>query len=260
MSSGAATTTIFEEGQRAWPRLAVNASELDQFLSGREPTEPPPAADLFLVCACVLGRPEAMASLESSVLALVPGWVAKVDSSPDFGDDVAQAVRELLLTGERPRLGTYAGKGSLEGWVRVTAVRIALKLKGKKPSAATVELASSAGATPDLGTQVEKAQVRAEVEQAMELVLAALDTEERAWLKLYYLDGLSLEKVASLFGVHTSTISRRIAALESHVLAALRDRLQHQLRLPRAEVESLIRFVRSQLEVSLGRALKKTID
>ena len=36
--------------------------------------------------------------------------------------------------------------------------------------------------------------------------------------------------------------------------------LQHQLRLPRAEVESLIRFVRSQLEVSLGQALKKTSD
>jgi RNA polymerase sigma-70 factor, ECF subfamily len=193
------------------------------------------------------------------VLAQVPGWVARIDGSADFGDDVAQAVRELLLTGEKPRLWTYAGKGSLEGWVRVTAVRLALKLKAKQPAGVS-EVTSGVAVTGDLGTQVAKAQVRAEVEQAMESVLASLDTEERAWLKLYYLDGLSLERVASLFGVHTSTISRRIAALEGHVLAALRERLQHQLRLPRTEVESLIRFVRSQLEVSLGQALKKTTD
>ena len=254
-----ARISVFEEGQKAWPQLAVSQAELDSFLADREPTEPPPSADLFLVCACALGRPDAMGALEKSVLAQVPGWVARIDPSPDFGDDVAQAVRELLLTGDRPRLWTYAGKGSLEGWVRVTAVRLALKLKARQRP--TVPDASAAvQLTPDLGTQVEKAQVRAEVEQAMELVLASLDTEERAWLKLYYLDGLSLEKVASLFGVHTSTISRRIAALESHVLSSLRERLQHQLRLPRAEVESLIRFVRSQLEVSLGQALKKTSD
>lgn len=252
-------THVFEEGQKAWPQLALSPDELEKFMNTRDPTEPPPAADLFLVCACVLKRPEAMAALEKSVLAQVPGWVARIDASREFGDDVAQAVRELLLVGDEPRLATYAGKGSLEGWVRVTAVRLALKLKAKNPANASVAT-SNAAVVADPSTQVAKEQARAEVEQAMESVLASLDTEERAWLKLYYLDGLSLEKVAALFGVHTSTISRRIAALESHVLAALRERLQHQLRLPRTEVESLIRFVRSQLEVSLGSALKKTAD
>lgn len=254
--------SMHAEGSRAWPALKVSPAELDAFVARRDPTEPPPAADLYLVCACVLGRAGAIEALEQSVLGQVKGWVARIDPSPDFGDEVAQAVRALLLTGDAPRLGTYAGKGSLEGWVRVTAVRLALKLKARQPpGTGTAEpLTSAAGTTPDLGTQVEKAQARKEVEQAMESVLASLDTEERAWLKLYYLDGLSLEKVAGLFGVHTSTISRRIAALEGHVLSALRERLQHQLRLPRAEVESLIRFVRSQLEVSLGQALKKTSD
>lgn len=252
-------TPVFTEGKQAWAALEVSAEELDTFLASREPTEPPPAADLFLVCACVLGRPGAMAALEKTVFAQIPGWVARIDPSPDFGDDIAQAVREVLLTGDEPRIGTYAGKGSLEGWVRVTAVRLALKAKARQPQVGS-QLASGAAVTADLGVQVAKAQVREEVEQALESVVASLDTEERAWLKLYYLDGLSLERVANLFGVHTSTISRRIAALEGHLLAALRDRLQHQLRLPRAEVESLIRFVRSQLEVSLGRALKKSSD
>ncbi len=249
---------LHEEGRRAWPALSVTPEELEAFVARRDPTEPPPAADLYLVCACMLARPGAIDALEKAVLAQVPGWVARIDPSPDFGDEVAQAVRALLLTGDAPRLGTYAGKGSLEGWVRVSAVRLALKLKTRR--APDEALTSGVAATADLGVEVEKAQARKEVEQAMESVLAALDTEERAWLKLYYLDGLSLEKVAQLFGVHTSTISRRIAALEGHVLSALRERLQHQLRLPRAEVESLIRFVRSQLEVSLGQALKKTSD
>lgn len=242
---------IFEEGKKAWPQLKVSQPELDAFLAAREPTDPAPAADLYLVCACVLGHPDALATLERSVLALVPGWVSRIDATADFGDDVAHSVRALMLTGASPRLGTYSGKGSLEAWVRVAAVRQALKQK-----AGQAKPADAAGSAPKDAGEVP----RADVEAAMEAVLAALDVEERAWLKLSYLDGVSLERAASLVGVPSATVARRIAALEGHVLASLRERLQHQLRLPRAEVESLLRVVRGQLEISLAQALKKTND
>lgn len=250
---------VLDEGKKAWPKLEVSAAELDTFLSARTPGNPPPAADLYLVCACLLQRPGALAALETTVFAQIAGWVARVDPSPGFCDDVAQAVRELLLTGSPPRLSTYEGKGSLEGWVRVMAVRHALKQKAKAPPEKN-EALSSGVAMAEPGAGLEKEQVKREIEAALEGALASLASEERAWLKLYYLDGLSLERVASLFGVHTSTISRRIAALEGQVQAAVRERLQQTLRVDRGEVESLIRFVRSQLEVSLSQALKKSTD
>jgi RNA polymerase sigma-70 factor (ECF subfamily) len=252
----------WDEGAKAWPQLAseVTEGELAEFLAARAPADPPPSADLLLVCACVLGRPAALAALEKHVLSQIPGWVARIDPSPDFGEDVAQAVRELLLTGDRPRLREYAGKGSLEGWVRVSSVRIALRQKQRRAAGQQPISSHDGQETSDPGSDLAKAQARAEVEEALEAVLASLDAESRAWLKLYYLDGLSHAKIASVFAVHTSTISRRLSSLEERVLGAVRERLKVQLRLPTAEVDSLIRFVRSQLEVSLGQALQRTSD
>lgn len=250
---------VLEEGRRAWPQLQVSPAELEAFLSTRAPAEPPPAADLFLVCACLNGATAALSALETTVLSKVPSWVSSIDPAADFAHDVGQAVREQLLVRTPKGLASYAGKGSLEGWVRVSTVRLALKLKERRPQVASGSGPLDRG-SGDLEGDLAKAQAREQVEAALEAVLSGLDNEERAWLKLYYLDGCTLEQIARLFKVHVSTISRRMAALEGQVLHTLRARLEQRLRLPPSEVDSLIRFVRSQLEVSLSRALKKTTD
>lgn len=229
---------VYEEGSRVWPQLGLSEPELEKFLAGREPSEPPPSADLFLACACVLGRPEALAALDKNVLAQVPGWVSRIDGSREFGDDVVKSVRSLMLDGSAPRLASYAGKSPLDGFVRVAAVRVALKQKPKTPSEPLPEV-----------------ELKPAAAQALAAVVTALDPEERGWLELCYLDGLSIERIASLFGVPASTTSRRVAGLEEHVLVALRERLQHQLRLPLAEVDSLVKLVRANLPACLSKAL-----
>jgi RNA polymerase sigma-70 factor (ECF subfamily) len=255
--------TPLRAGLSVWPQLEgeVSEAEFSGFLARRAPMEPVPFADLLLACGGVLGRPRALALLEQTLFSAVPGWVARVDASPDFGAEVAQAVRELLLSGARPRLDEYAGKGSLEGWVRVTAVRVALR-KQKPGRGAQAEVSLERLEAPTAGPELDlaRAQGRQQVVQALDVALAGLDAEARAWLKLRYLDGLSLERIAGLFGVHTSTVSRRLTSLEGQVLAAVRQHLQASLRLPGGEVDSLIRFVQSQLSASFEQALRSHGD
>jgi len=248
---------VLEAGRRAYPALApvVSREQLERFLAARPQAQESAAADLFLTCACVLGERAALEAFDAQLLSQVPGWVSRVDPSADFGRDVAQRLREQLLGGTPPGVDTFVGRGSLEGWVRVSAVRLALKLSARRPDEAPLAEARSPGFDPS--DQLARLEASAEVGKALEAVLRDLSPEQRAWLKLYYLDGCTLEQIARIFRVHVSTISRRLSALDREVLATLRKRLEEQLRLPPGEVDSLIRFVRSQLEVSLNQALKE---
>ena len=68
--------------------------------------------DLFLTCACVLGTASALDRLDKEFLTKIPRYVAKLDPSPAFADDVSQTLLERLLcapAGEEPVLVTFSG-------------------------------------------------------------------------------------------------------------------------------------------------------
>ena len=72
--------------------------------------------DLFLTCACVLGTASALDRLDKEFLTKIPRYVAKLDPSPAFADDVSQTLLERLLcapAGEEPVLVTFSGQGAL---------------------------------------------------------------------------------------------------------------------------------------------------
>src|SRR5689334_9841943 len=59
------------------------------------------AADLFLAWACLEGDPVAWRELSRLYLARVPQWVARIDPSPAFADEVRQRIAERMLAGGR---------------------------------------------------------------------------------------------------------------------------------------------------------------
>jgi RNA polymerase sigma-70 factor (ECF subfamily) len=69
-------------------------------------------------------------------------------------------------------------------------------------------------------------------------------------LRLHVLDGVSIDDIAPMFSVHRATIARWIAAAKQTVLDRTRKRLMQDLRLPAADVDSLIRLVQSRIELS----------
>lgn len=224
------------------------------------------AGDLFLAAGCVLEDSVALATFEARYLRSLRTFVDEVDSSPPRLDELKQLLRERLLVadvaGGTPRIGSYTGRGALGSWVQIAARRLALSsLRGKK----TVELPGDDELDAQLvaGTDPELDYVRlryaSEFRQALETSLQELSSHERLLLRLHFVDGTSLTRIADVYKVSQSTISRRLQRVRDTVGSRMKERLKALLGITGSEFESLLRLVESRFELSLAGALRSEL-
>jgi len=215
------------------------------------------AGDLYLACACARGVHAAIVVLEMEHFSRIREFAASVDSSPAFVTELTQQLRMRLLVGggEQPaRIAGYSGRGSLGGWVRVAAVRLARDISQRERDAARPRELEAEAVDPELGYL--KSAYQEVVSRAVQDALAGLAGEARTLLKMHYVDGLSIEQVGVAFGKSRATSARMLAAARADLLRAIRARLVDAVGVATDEADSLLGFVRSRLEVSLARALK----
>ena len=215
------------------------------------------AADLYLALACGCGVADAIAVLEREHFSRIREFAASVTTSPDFITELTQQLRTRLLVGgdSPPRILSYSGRGSLGGWVRVAAVRLARDIgRSETARAAAHDKLDVATIDPELA-YLKRAYGRA-VSDAIEGALAALDAEPRGLLKMHYVDKLTIEQVGIAFGKSRATSARMLAAARMTLLHAIRERLVGTVGVREDEADSLLAFVRSQLDLSLASALR----
>ena len=255
---------LLEEASAAWPAVAMPDGHFIAHL-GRVVGTGAPAAerlallhaeDLYLACGCALGDSRALAELERLHLPQVAAWVRRVDPSPAFADEVRQVLRERLLVGDGrpPRIAEYSGRGRLESWLQVAALRTALNLRRAQrrdtdPIDDEIEAALS---VPDAELRLVKERHREDFRAALRVAAARLPTRTRQAIRLHYVDGLSLEKIAALHGVNRSTVWRWITLAQTELERDVRSDLAARLGVAGAELESLLAVVRSGVELSLG--------
>src|SRR5262245_23918675 len=114
--------------------------------SGENPADH--AADLRLAADCLAGQREALAILEREQLGPIAAALARRRLPAADIDEVMQQLREKLLTGERPRLADYAGRGPLRAFLRVAALRTAHNLR--RAAVRTPELSPELFAADDV--------------------------------------------------------------------------------------------------------------
>jgi RNA polymerase sigma-70 factor, ECF subfamily len=224
-----------ERGRAAWPAVAVSEAQLREHVARLELPEQP-HADLYLACACAAGDAKAIAAFERAVLSEVGHFIARIDASPQFADEVRQALRERLLVaraGAPPRIADYTGRGPLGAWVRVVAVRVAIDLRR------------------DADDHRHLSTTQADYEAAMREALAALDAKERNLLRMHVVDGLTVDRIGLAYRVHRATAARWVQAVRQKLLDDIYRRLGERLHLSPAELDSLTALVQSQLRVSL---------
>jgi RNA polymerase sigma-70 factor (ECF subfamily) len=248
---------LLTAGRAAWPTVRVDEDELERFLVERGDAQAP-AADLYLACALARGDDEALDRFEARYLSEVPSYLSRLDGGATLADDVRQLLRERLFVaapGQRRKIVEYGGRGTLASWLRVVALRIGLELlRARKPERAIDELESLASsADPEL--QVIQARYAHEFAQAFTDAVAALEPRARTVLKLYVIDGLNIDRIGALYDVHRTTVARWIADTRAALFDDTRRRLAERLRLDASEFHSLLRVVRSQLDVSIRRLL-----
>ena len=244
----------FHHARASWPGIEVSfAAFAARLEDGRSRSN---AADLYLACACSDGNPLALAQFDRRFIGCVREAVARIDRSYDFVAEVQQILRERLLVGPRAKIRDYRGIGTLASWVRTAAVRTALNLRRTSNQQAR-QGRSLEPFEPLLDPEVAllKRQYAPEIDRALRRAMARLEPKERLLLHFYYVDGLTLAKIATLERVGTTTVFRRLNAASQKVLAGLRADLADRLRLSHRSIDSLIRQVQPEVMLSFSQIL-----
>lgn len=217
--------------------------------------------DLYLACGCVRGDRTALAIFDREFLGSVASKVSRTRASPEFGVDVTQAVRDRLLSPQAdrlPRIAEYGGRGTLAGWVRVVALRVAADLR--QDNQAHRERANLSALVPAPAPQSpEEATFRSRYgevfRQAFRGALQTLSYEERVILRLHFAEGLNLDRLAVALGFSRATAGRRVQTARARLREATLRLIEEELDASRDDVQSILAALRSQLDVSLSALL-----
>ena len=254
-------------GRAAWPSLAVAPETFVTTLAiaVRGNDDLPDAIaelaveDLWLAQACATGEPAALDAFEAACTPTLSGALRKMGLAPDVIEEVLQQVRAKLFVAAdgQPKIATYSGRAPLTSWVRTIATRVALDRLRRDDSAFSDDdaLASmpDASDTPELAHFRE--QYRAEFKLAFEAALATLDVRERNVLRHHFVDGLTTEEIGTLYGVHKTTAFRWLESARVVLSKRTRANFCQRVKVVPSELESILRLVQSQIDLSLSRVL-----
>ncbi|HEY5927359.1 MAG TPA: hypothetical protein VIV11_37000 [Kofleriaceae bacterium] len=214
-------------------------------------------ADLYLACAVIAGVAGAHAAFDKILRSDLPPAIRTVETKPDAIDEVLQLLREKLLVPADGalRLESYSGHGPLGGWLRVSALRIALSLKRRRQPelAPEEELTAILDLAPNAEVKVLAHQVGSDLRASLRAALAAQPARIRTVLRMYYADNQGVEDIGRVYNVHASTVSRWLAKARADILAQTRAELM--TRLHTSQVDSLLGHAAS-LEISIESLLR----
>jgi RNA polymerase sigma-70 factor, ECF subfamily len=254
------------EARAAHPTVAVDAGRFAASLAAGAP-EPAAllglsASDLYLALGCAAGDPEALRIFTRQY---GPDLDRAVARSPSLGlsaAELSQLVCERLFVatpGAAPRVARYRGEGSLRGFVRVVATRLIIDLSRKTvPPAGDDQLLATLPGATDPELDYLRHAYGALVPPAFEAALASLAVRDRNLLRQRFLHELTVEQLATLYGVHRSTIFEWLKSAHGRLLSGLRRALAASV--GAEELDSVVALLGSRLELSVRRMLDSRLE
>lgn len=256
----------WNEGRAAHPGLDVSFELFAAFAAQRAATWAgvlDRAADLYFACACVNGIPGAAELFFETFGDRIPSYLGALGKHPDQVDEVRQIVLVRCLVpdeGRPPALASYSGRGSLEGWIRATAVREALALE--RDRARHVPLSTPGARAEDRPAEQDRewlaGHYREPVVRSFTLATAALPREHRALLRLHYVHGVTTAELAQMFRVSRATLVRRLAAARDALFERVQGELHGAAGVPPEDCANVLRLVKSQVDLRLSALLRET--
>jgi RNA polymerase sigma-70 factor len=247
----------FEAALEQWPTVVLR---FDQFCShltrlGHVDEIPTHTPAIYLCAACGLGDEQACRVLEATYFPALRSCVKRLDPRPEVVDDVLQQVRDRLLVGPTPRIASYRGEGSLDGWLRAIATNAARD--HMRAQRAQKEYGSAHGETEWLLDLAEAATARAcpeeetfrkrhcsMVDEALCRSVLSLSSEDRMLLYHYFVTGLGIDGLGRLYEVNRSTAARRILRSVQRIQRYLRKELARSMgSLEAGDIESWVPFL-----------------
>jgi RNA polymerase sigma-70 factor (ECF subfamily) len=252
---------VLAAGRTAWPKVDLSERDLAAYLSagGIQPQAlQEHGADLCLTAACVARIPAALASFDARFLSRVNQYLARMHLCLDLVDDIRQRLR-IRMIGPEMKISSYTGMAPLDRWLRLACVRLALDVieseaRHVRPERDDELLQRVAGSdNPEFNAIRARyaGMIQAELRQAID----GLDTRDKTILRLHFVEGLNIEGIGKIYGVHRATAARWIAGIRTQLLECLRQRLHVEIGATSSEFASLIACVNHELAVSITRLL-----
>ena len=265
---------LVAEGRAAWPDIAVDAKDVVAFI-GRQITEDLAdgaldglrPADLYLAAACAKQVPGAINTFDRDYMKEVDIALARMRIGPPRLADVKQLVRQRLFVGggtagtptSPGKITEYGGRGDLRRWVRSVAVRTCLNdlRKGKREILADDDqlIAQHAVSADDPEVEYMKRTYSEQFKAAFSESLGQLGAREQTLLRYHHVDGLNIDEIGAIYRVHRVTAFRWLEKAKEQLVRTTLETLRARLKLPAAELDSVLRMIRSQIHLSLIRHL-----
>jgi RNA polymerase sigma-70 factor (ECF subfamily) len=263
--AAAAVERIAAAGRTSWPGVELSEQAIAERLAARlrddpeAPLEDVRDADLYLAFALAAGDAAALRAFEATLVPQIDLALRRLRLGAGTADEVKQALRVELLTGPDAKIGDYAGRGELAAWLRISATRKALKLTRRADREETLD-EILLDHWPDAAPNPEREHLHntyaEQLKRAIREAFAGLEVRQRNLLRQHLLDELTIDDLAGLYRVHRSTCARWLADARADLSRQTRKRLVAALGTPNDQLESLLRFVDSDIELSISRILK----
>lgn len=263
-----AITHALAEARNRYPAVHVTDQDFTTYLGERLKDSEADAgaiasratSDIYLACGCVAGDRDALIALDSQVLALLPGAMGRLNLSAAAVEEAIARARAKLLVGNdgRGKLIDFSGTGDLRGWVKVIAIRDALRTarKEKREVSLSDELEAALPTSdldPDLAYQ--RRLYRSEFKASFEAAVDELQPRERSLLRQSIVFGANVDQIALVYQVHRATSARWIAKAREQLGNKTRAHLRERLSISDTQFESIVRLIESQMDLSIERLL-----
>jgi RNA polymerase sigma-70 factor (ECF subfamily) len=134
------------------------------------------------------------------------------------------------------------------------AVRLALRHRQRARREAPADdeqMMQRISSRDDLAVDLAKGTYRQAFATAFADALHAMPDRASTLLRQHYIDGLTIDELGGLYRVHRSTVARLLARARGSLLAATRALMMQRLDIPASDLDSILRMIRSQIEISL---------
>jgi RNA polymerase sigma-70 factor (ECF subfamily) len=111
----------------------------------------------------------------------------------------------------------------------------------------------SAGDDPEL--TYLKAVYRTAFREAFAAAIGSLEARDKSLLRQHLVDGLTIDELAPIYGVHRATAARWVASARELLLQRVRREFAERARVSDRELRSVLRLVESRLDLTLQRLL-----
>jgi RNA polymerase sigma-70 factor, ECF subfamily len=241
-------------GQAAWPTVELPPDAFAAYLATRDGTAAR-APDLYIACACARGDAAAIQRFEEAYFDEVRAIVTRLAGDPALADEALQQLRAKLFVADARERGiaNYAGRGDLRGWFKVAATRVTLTLLRTRRKAEDMSaLGNVAAPEPDPELAVMRERYAADANDAIREAFGELEPRERNLLRQYYTDGLGIDALGKLYGVHRATAARWLDHARTKLEKRVRAVLVKRLGVTTATADSILALVRSDLHITLS--------